>query len=95
MENISVSIYRCYKDNNDVVYVHFQYDKKTKHIMAYVYDEYIRLKGIMKSHGVDKDDVKDKINEVLIKFKKSEKLSFSEFMTVIEIVITPTNGIRS
>lgn len=28
MENISVSIYRCYMDNNDVIYVHFQYDKK-------------------------------------------------------------------
>ena len=44
MENISVSVYRCYMDDNDVVYVHFQYDKKTKNIMAYVYDAYIGLK---------------------------------------------------
>lgn len=73
----------------------FNMTKKTKNIMAYVYDAYIRLKGIMKSHNVDKDDVKDKINEVLDKYKKFEKLSFSEFMTVIEILITPTNGIRS
>jgi predicted transcriptional regulator len=95
MEDISVSIYRCYMDKNDFIYVYFQYDKKTKNIMAYVYDAYIRLKGIMKSHNVDKDDVKDKINEVLDKYKKFEKLSFSEFMAVIEILITPTNGIRS
>lgn len=95
MENISVSIYRCYMDKNDFIYVYFQYDKKSKNIMAYIYDAYMRLKAIMNSHDVDKDKIKDTINEILNKYNKSEKLSFSEFMTVTEILLTPTNGIRS
>lgn len=95
MENISVSIYRCYMDKNDFIYVYFQYDKKSKNIMVYIYDAYMRLKAILNSHDADKDKIKDTINEILDKYKKSEKLSFSEFMTVTEILLTPTNGIRS
>lgn len=95
MENISVSIYRCYMDKNDFIYVYFQYDKKSKNIMAYIYDAYMRLKAIMNSHDVNKDKIKDTINEILNKYNKSEKLSFSEFMAVTEILLTPTNGIRS
>ena len=95
MENISVSIYRCYMDKNDFIYVYFQYDKKSKNIMAYIYDGYMRLKAILNSHDVDKDKIKDTINEILDKYKESEKLSFSEFMTVSEILLTPSNGIRS
>lgn len=95
MENISVSIYRCYIDKNDFIYVYFQYDKKSKNIMVYIYDAYMRLKAILNSHDADKDKIKDTINEILDKYKKSEKLSFSEFMTVTEILLTPTNGIRS
>lgn len=95
MENISVSIYRCYIDKNDFIYVYFQYDKKSKNIMAYIYDAYMRLTAILNSHDVDKDKIKDTINEILNKYNKSEKLSFSEFIAVTEILLTPTNGIRS
>lgn len=95
MENISVSIYRCYMDKNDFIYVYFQYDKKSENIMAYIYDGYMTLKAILNSHDVDKDKIKDAINEILNRYKKFEKLSFSEFMTVTEILLIPSNGIRS
>ena len=64
-------------------------------MLVYIYDAYMRLKAILNSHDADKDKIKDTINEILDKYKKSEKLSFSEFMTVTEILLTPTNGIRS
>lgn len=95
MENISVSIYRCYMDKNDFIYVYFQYDEKSKNIMAYIYDAYMRPKAILNNHDTDKNKIKDTINEILDKYKKFEKLSFSEFMTVTEILLAPTNGIRS
>lgn len=95
MENISISIYRCYMDKNDFIYVYFQYDKKSKIIMVYIYDVYMRQKAILDRHDIDKDKIKDIINEVLNKYKKYEKLSFSEFITVTEMLMTPTNGIKS
>jgi uncharacterized protein YfkK (UPF0435 family) len=53
------------------------------------------LKAILNSHDVDKDKIKDVINEILNRYKKSEKLSFSEFTAVTEILLSPSNGIRS